>query len=68
MHKRLRFRDLRERGVVHNWVTLKRWEQSLGFPPGQMTGPNTRTWTEKEIDNWLESRPVAGSRRRMAEA
>jgi hypothetical protein len=25
-----------------------------------MLGPNTRAWSEKEIERWLDSRPVAG--------
>jgi hypothetical protein len=60
MGKRLRFRDLKARGIVNNRVTLKDWIQKHGFPPGQLTGPNTRTWDEEsEINPWLASRPTA---------
>ena len=59
MHKRLRFRDLLERGVVRNRPTLRNWIQKRGFPPGQLTGPNTRTWDESEVETWLASRPTA---------
>jgi predicted DNA-binding transcriptional regulator AlpA len=56
----LRFSELRVRGIVRNWVTLKRWQEdpNVRFPRGQMTGPRTRTWTEEEINEWLASRPV----------
>jgi hypothetical protein len=60
MGKRLRFRDLKAGGIVNNRVTLKNWILKQGFPPGQLTGPNTRTWDEDtEINPWLASRPTA---------
>jgi predicted DNA-binding transcriptional regulator AlpA len=52
----LRFADLKERGIVNNWPTLRRWIQYQGFPPGIVLGPNTRAWTESEIDAWLANR------------
>ena len=59
MGKRLRYRDLKECGIVRNRVTLANWIRKLGFPPGQLTGPNTRTWDEDtEILPWLEGRPT----------
>ena len=57
--KLLRFADLKELGVVRNWPTLLRWIEKNGFPPGHYTGPNTRTWTEQEVDEYLASRPSA---------
>ena len=57
---RLRFFDLKARGIVNNRVTLSNWQKKHGFPKGQMTGPNTRTWDEEtEIAPWLASRPTA---------
>ena len=58
LQRRLRYRDLVERGVVKNRVTLKNWIHDRGFPPGQMTGPNTRTWGEDEVFAYLKSRPT----------
>jgi hypothetical protein len=59
MGRRLRFGDLRARGIVNNRTTLNNWIRKLGFPPGQLTGPNTRTWDEEtEIQRWLEGRPI----------
>jgi hypothetical protein len=37
----LRYRDLKERGIVNNRVTLSRWIASEGFPAGVQLGPNT---------------------------
>ena len=54
----LRFRDLKVRGIVGNHVTLKRWIEREGFPPGRMLGPNTRVWREDDIDAWLDLRPT----------
>ena len=57
---RLRYFDLKERGIVKNRVTLSNWQKKHGFPKGQMTGPNTRTWDEEtEVNPWLASRPTA---------
>jgi predicted DNA-binding transcriptional regulator AlpA len=60
MTKLLRFRHLKERGVVDSWPQLKRLQQFYGFPQGRMLSPNVRTWTEDEIDTWIGSRPTAG--------
>jgi predicted DNA-binding transcriptional regulator AlpA len=58
LSRRLRYRDLKERGIVNNRTTLKNWIRDRGFPPGQLTGPNSRTWGENEIEDYLASRPV----------
>ena len=52
----LRFSDLRDRGIVNNRATLGRWIEQIGFPAGIKLGANTRVWTEKEIDEWIDSR------------
>jgi predicted DNA-binding transcriptional regulator AlpA len=57
--RRLRFRELKERGIVENRVTLGNWVKTLGFPHGQLTGPNSRTWGEDEVQAWLDRRPTA---------
>jgi hypothetical protein len=56
--KSLRFADLKAAGIVSNRVTLKRWQQQLGFPLGRLIGPNTREWTPDEIADWRAHRPV----------
>ncbi len=58
MGKRLRFSDLRERGIVRNRVTLRNWQKKYGFPLGQLIGPNSRAWTEAEVEKWLADRPT----------
>ena len=59
MRKRLRYRDLKERGIVRNRPTLSNWIRDRGFPPGQLTGPNSRTWEEDAVVAWIAARPVA---------
>jgi Prophage CP4-57 regulatory protein (AlpA) len=54
----LRFRDLKARGIVNTWPTLKSRIERAGFPPGQKLGPNTRAWREDEVQAWLDSRPT----------
>jgi len=54
----LRFRDLKERGVVTSWPQLKSLIENYGFPPGRLTSPQIRTWTEDEIVDWYMSRPA----------
>ena len=56
----IRYRDLKQRGLVNSRATLKFWIERDSFPPGRMVGRNTRAWTEQEIDQWLQSRPTAG--------
>jgi hypothetical protein len=56
----LRFRDLKERRIVGSWPQLANLQRDQGFPLGKMIGPNTRAWTDDEIDAWVESRPIAG--------
>ena len=57
---RLRFKDLKADGIVRSWAALKKLREKANFPPGALTGPNTRTWDkETEIDPWVASRPTA---------
>ena len=56
----LRFEDLKARGIVRNWPCLNKWIAREGFPPGRKLGPQTRVWTEQEIEEWIASRPTAG--------
>lgn len=59
MKRFLRFADLKQAGIVSNWVTLRNWIENEGFPPGRLLGPNTRAWTDEEIAEYLNSRPAA---------
>jgi hypothetical protein len=61
MKKWLRFRHLKERGIVGSWPQLKNLIEKEGFPRGRMFGANSRAWDEEtEIEAWLASRPIAG--------
>ena len=53
----LRFSDLKARGIVNNWTTLRNWQKREGFPPGILLGPNSRAWPEDEIEAWLAESP-----------
>jgi predicted DNA-binding transcriptional regulator AlpA len=58
MQKRVRYADLVALGIVNNRATLANWIKDRGFPAGQLTGPNSRTWDEGEVQSWLDSRPI----------
>jgi predicted DNA-binding transcriptional regulator AlpA len=55
---RLTYRDLLELRIVNNRGTLRNWILYRGFPPGRLTGPNSRTWSRAEIRDYIESCPV----------
>jgi len=57
--KFLRFRDLQDAGIITSWPMLTRRMERDGFPPGRKLGPNTRVWSEDEIQAWLDGRPTA---------
>lgn len=59
MSKALRFPDLKDKCGIANRMTLKRAQDNLGFPLGQLVTPNCRVWNETEIDRWLTTRPAA---------
>jgi hypothetical protein len=54
----LRYSDLKARKFVSNRPQLRRLQQNYGFPLGKLLGPNTRVWTEEEVLQWFETRPV----------
>jgi hypothetical protein len=39
----LRFADLKARGVVGNWMTLKRWIDRENFPPRYQAWPEHKS-------------------------
>ena len=54
--KLYRFNDLQEMGLVPNWPTLRRWQEREGFPSGRLIGPNFRSWTGGELNQFLATR------------
>ena len=77
MVRYLRFADLEERGITNSRPALKYRIENFGFPPGRLIGPNTRAWTEAEVEEYLakcqtapkatpEPSPTALPRRRQA--
>jgi len=53
----LRYRDLVARGLFNSRMTTWRAIEQQGFPPGRLVTPNSRAWTEVEVDQWVASRP-----------
>ena len=53
----IRFKELKARNVVGSWPQLRDLQERSGFPLGRLIGA-VRCWTETEIAEWLESRPV----------
>ncbi|HEY9460916.1 MAG TPA: hypothetical protein VIR04_08955 [Paralcaligenes sp.] len=53
---RLRFADLVERKIVANRQSLKNWIDREGFPVGKRLGSNSRSWTESEVQRWIDGR------------
>src|ERR1700722_12042096 len=66
MIKLLRFRDLKERGIVSSWAQLRNLTERSEFPRGRMISSNCRCWTEVEIGAWFETRPIVGPEPRGA--
>ena len=58
MLRLLRFRDIKGQGIADSWPQLKNLIDNYGFPPGRLTSPQIRTWTEDEIAEWYASRPT----------
>jgi hypothetical protein len=56
LQKRLRYRDLEALGLFTNRQTLKNAVDRYGFPPGALTGENSRTWGEADVARWIASR------------
>jgi hypothetical protein len=62
MTTKLRFADLKIRGIARSWAQLKRLIDLYGFPKGRLLSANCRIWDEEEeLNPWLESRPVDGN-------
>ena len=55
----LRFADLKARGIINSWPSLRKYVDHYGFPPGRKISPQTRVWTDEEVAAWLASRPLA---------
>jgi hypothetical protein len=61
----LRFADLKARGIVGNWQTLQRWIREQGLPAGRMLGPNTRAWSEEEVEGAMAATLTADAITKM---
>jgi predicted DNA-binding transcriptional regulator AlpA len=54
----LRYRNLVDCGLVNSRQELKRLQDTQSFPRGRLLGPNTRVWTDEEIEAYIAARPV----------
>jgi predicted DNA-binding transcriptional regulator AlpA len=64
----LRFKDLKARGIVVSWPSLRYKIEHSGFPPGRYLGPNTRAWTADEVQAWIDALPTENPRKAAAKA
>lgn len=57
-----RYRDLVERKIVTNRVTLRRWmEREVDpFPAAIRLGQNSIAWKTSDVEAWLERRAKGG--------
>ena len=56
--KFLRFADLKFIGIANSWAQLKKLQDRHGFPAGRLLSPQVRAWSEAEVNQWLDRRPV----------
>jgi predicted DNA-binding transcriptional regulator AlpA len=68
IEKLLRFKDLKDQGVVTSWPQLRRMQEHYGFPAGRLLGVNIRAWTESEVKQWLAACPVEPAQQTMERA
>ena len=64
----LRYRDLVARGLFNSRMTMWRAIEQQGFPPGRLVTPNSRAWTEVEVDRWVATRPTGKKTRHQKAA
>jgi predicted DNA-binding transcriptional regulator AlpA len=57
MTRVLRFKQLAERGIDYSRKHIRALEAEGKFPVRIALGANSVAWHEREIDEWLESRP-----------
>jgi hypothetical protein len=53
-----KFRHLQNSGLVRDRDDLKTKQEKFNFPLGRLLTPRDRQWTGKELNNYLETRPV----------
>jgi hypothetical protein len=45
--------------IATSWMQLSRLIKDEGFPRGIMLARNTRAWSVRDVEAWLEVRPSA---------
>ena len=68
----VRYRYLKERGIVNDRMALARAIDKYDFPKPIALGENTLTWQLSEVESWLKSRPQrtpkTGAKKRVSSA
>jgi hypothetical protein len=57
LHSMVRYRDLKQAGIVDNYETLRVLITERGFPQGCWPSPNVHLWSVTEVNQWLDSLP-----------
>ncbi len=52
----VRFKHLRQMGIVTSWPHLYRIIEYNGFPAGAHLSDRMRVWDERDVEAWLASR------------
>lgn len=60
--KFIRFKDLKEKGIVNSWPALRYKIEHNGFPPGCYLGTNSRAWKIDEVQAWIDALPTKNPR------
>ena len=54
----IRFKDLKQRGIVRSWAQLANLIRRENFPAGFLLSANTRCWYQDSVESWLATRPT----------
>jgi predicted DNA-binding transcriptional regulator AlpA len=55
----LDYNDFFDRKIFRSKMTLWRAIRDHGFPEGVLITPARRVWDEREVNEWIASRPTA---------
>ena len=64
----IRYKHLKDAGVVSSWAQLQHMIENEGFDPGFLLSPNVRAWYAHKVQKWLAERPVKPSQHVMDRA
>jgi hypothetical protein len=53
-----KYKDLKEAGIVGSPMTLKRLIDTGRLAPGRLVTPNSRIWTDEEVQALIDGSPT----------